>query len=105
MNFYLKSYINRLKGHCCRLGFSIRFVETGLNTTAIVYNSEVEKVMLINLESDIYGGIPAIKAYLVNPPRYRWASAEGFTLDQMMELKKEKVFIEVDASKAANYLF
>jgi|TARA_R110000744_G_scaffold68910_6_gene140070 hypothetical protein len=104
MNFYLKSYINKLKGHCCRLGFRIRFAETGRNTTAIVYNSEVEKIILLNLETDIYGGIPEIRAYLVNPPRYRWASAEGFTLDQMMELKRERVFIEVDASRTANYL-
>ena len=104
MNFNLKTYINRLKGECFRLGFKVRITESVRDTTAIVSNASVDKVILLNLETGIYGGLPQIRAYLVNPPRYRWANAEGFTLDQMIELKKERVFIEVDPMKTASYL-
>jgi len=104
MNFNLKTYINKLKGKCFGLGFTMRVSETARDTTAIVFNGSVDKIILLNLEADIYGGIPTVRAYLVNPPRYRWANAEGFTLDQMIELKKERVFIEIDPTKTANYL-
>ena len=104
MNFILKKYINKIKRDCLRLNFYLSVAATDRPTTAIIYNKSSETIILLNLQSDIFGGIPQIRAYLVNPPRYRWAKAEGFTLDQMLELKQENVFVEVNPMKAASYL-
>ena len=58
---------------------------------------------MIFFAPDVFGEV-SIKAYLVNRPKYQWASAEGFSLDQMVELVDEKIFIEIDPSKVSGYL-
>jgi len=70
---------------------------------ALLSNPENERVVLANFQSNALGK-PKIFTYLVNNKKYDWARAEGFTFNQMLELEKENVFIEIDPSKAAEYL-
>jgi len=69
----------------------------------LLSNPKSSGVVMAVFASNVFGDI-LIKAYLVNRPKYEWASAEGFSLDQMMALIGENVFIEIDPSKTANYL-
>ena len=92
-----------IKSECLRLGFHLKINEAPQDTTVLLSNPKSDRIMLIMFASNIFGDA-LIKAYLVNRPKYEWALAEGFSLDQMMALVEEKVFIEVDPSKVATYL-
>ena len=103
MNYHLKKYVFKIKSDCLKLGFPIKIHESGRDTHALLSNPKSSGVVMTVFSSNVFGDI-LIKAYLVNRPKYEWASAEGFSLDQMMALIGENVFIEIDPSKAANYL-
>ena len=81
----------------------MRFDESASDTVALLSNPKSSKVVMAVFGSNIFGDV-LIKAYLVNKKRYEWASAEGFSLDEMMALVEEIVFIEIDPSKVASYL-
>ena len=92
-----------VKSECLRLGFYLKINEAPQDTTVLLSNPKSDRVMLVMFASNIFGDV-LIRAYLVNRPKYEWALAEGFSLDQMIALVEEKVFIEVDSSKVATYL-
>ena len=81
----------------------MRFDESASDTVALLSNPKSSKVVMAVFGSNIFGDV-LINAYLVNKKRYEWASAEGFSLDEMMALVEENVFIEIDPSKVASYL-
>ena len=41
---------------------------------------------------------------MINQKKYNWARDEGFSIDQMIELTQEGIFVEIDPKKLANYL-
>ena len=69
----------------------------------LLSNPKTDRIILASFDSNIIGDV-SIKAYLVNRPKYEWASAEGFSLNQMLALVEERVFIEINPSKASSYL-
>jgi len=103
MNYRLKKYILNQKGKCIKLGFSAKITNTSIDTVALLSNPKNDRVVLTTFQSNILG-TPRIYTYLVNNKKYDWARDEGFSLNQMLELKQEKVFIEIDPSKVAEYL-
>ena len=103
MNYTLKSYVHSVKASCLRLGFAIVITHTPINTMVLLSNPDSNRVALATFGSDGFGDL-IIRAYLVNRKRYQWASDEGFSLDQMLELEKENVFVEVHPNKLSHYL-
>jgi len=103
MNYHLKKYTLRIKSECLGLGFSIKIHESGRDTHVLLSNPKSGEIVMVVFASNVFGDV-LIKAYLVNRPKYEWASAEGFSLDQMIALVEENVFIEIDPSKTASYL-
>ena len=103
MNYTLKVYVNRLKAKCISLGFPLRVTVTPRNNTVLLSNDLSGRVVLTTHESNVLGEA-LIFTYLVNRKKYEWAKLEGFSLDQMLELETENVFIKIDSSKAAEYL-
>jgi len=81
----------------------MRIHESGQDTVALLSNPKSDRVVMAIFGSNIFGDV-LIKAYLINRSRYEWAAAEGFSLDQMIALVQENIFIEIDPSKASNYL-
>ena len=103
MNFILKTYIHSVKASCLRLGFNIRITETPVSTMALLSNPDSNRVALVTFGSDGFNDL-IIRAYLINRKKYQWASDEGFTLCQMLELEKEHVFVEIHPKKLSHYL-
>lgn len=103
MNLHLKKYINETKSECLRLGFAIKVSETAQDTVALLSNPKSDRIIMVFFDSDIFGEV-SIKTYLVNRPRYEWAMAEGFSLNEMFGMIEEKAFIEVDPLKVNGYL-
>ena len=103
MNYALKTYVNRLKRNCLKHGFSLKVTETPRQNMALLSSSDSQRVVLVTYQSNIFGE-PHVFAYLVNKRKYEWAREEGFSLDQMLELKSEKALIEIDPRKVAEYL-
>ena len=103
MNYHLKKYALRVKSECLKLGFPMKINESEQDTIALLSNSKSDRVVMVSLGANILGDV-LIKAYLVNRPKYKWALAEGFSLNEMVGLIEEKVFIEVDPSKVSSYL-
>lgn len=103
MNVHLKKYILSAKSDAIRLGYRLRIDETNIDTVVLVSNHETNKVGLALIQPDIFGDVK-IKAYLINQQKYNWARDEGFSIDQMIELTKEGIFVEIDPQKLANYL-
>jgi hypothetical protein len=103
VNLNLKKYINSVKSDCLRLGFSMKVNETAHDTVALLSNPKSDRVVIVFFDANIYGDA-LMRTYLVNRPKYNWASAEGFSLNEMLELIDEKVFIEVDPAKVGGYL-
>jgi len=103
LNYHLKQYALRVKSECLKLGFPIKISESEQDTVTLLSNPKSDRVIMVWLGANILGDV-LIKTYLINRPRYKWALAEGFSLDEMVGLVEEKVFIEVDPSKASSYL-
>ena len=103
MNYHLKKYINVTKSQAIRLGVRLRIDETAFDTVALVSNTKSSKIALVSLMTDVFGET-SIKAYIINRKKYDWARAEGFSLDQMLELIEEKIFFPVDSDKLAKHL-
>ena len=99
MNLHLKKYILNAKGNAIRLGFRLKISET----IALVSNQSSEKVAMTTIMTDIMGNTK-IKAYMINQKKYNWAKDEGFSLDHMLDLVEERIFIEIDPHKLANHL-
>ena len=102
MNYHLKKYINATKSQAIRLGIRLRIDPTAFDTVALVSNTKSNKIAL-SLMTDVFGET-SIKAYIINRKKYDWARAEGFSLDEMLELIEEKIFFPVDSDKLARHL-
>ena len=103
MNYHLKQYVFGVKSDCLKLGFPMKINESKQDTVALLSNPKSDRIVMVSLAANVFGDV-LIKAYLVNRPRYEWALAEGFSLEQMVGLIEENVFIEVDPSKVSSYL-
>tara|TARA_B100000214_G_scaffold274886_1_gene204987 strand:- start:1114 stop:1428 length:315 start_codon:yes stop_codon:yes gene_type:complete len=103
VNYHLKKYILNTKSQGIRLGIRLRVDESAFDTIALVSNPASDKIALVSLMTDVFGET-SIKSYLVNRKKYDWARAEGFGLDEMLELIKEKIFIQIPSDKLANHL-
>ena len=103
MNYNLKKYILGVKSECLKLGFPMKIDESGQDTIALLSNPKSNRVVMVSIGSNVLGDV-SIKGYLVNRPMYEWALAEGFSLNEMVGLIEEKVFIEVDPAKVSSYL-
>lgn len=103
MNRVLKKYLLKAKSVCISLGYSLAIIPTSVKTAALVCNADSDKVGLVSYETDIFGE-PEICFYLINKTKYKWARAEGFSLDQMFELKNEGIFVKADPNKMPQYL-
>ncbi len=99
----MKNYVTDVEGQCYRLGFRLKITETPRDTMVLLSNPDSQRVAFATFSGDEYGA-PRIRAFLVNKKRYQWALDEGFNLDQMIELEKEKVFIEFHPKKIGHYL-
>ena len=103
MNVHLKKYTLSVKSDAIKLGYRLRIDETNIDTVALVSNADTNKVGLALIQPDIFGEVK-IKSYLINQNKYNWARDEGFSIDQMIELTQEGIFIEIDPQKLGNYL-
>ena len=103
MNYHLKKYINETKSQAIRLGIRLRIDPTAFDTVALVSNTKSSKIALVSLMTDVFGET-SIKTYIINRKKYDWARAEGFSLDEMLELIEEKIFFPVDSDKLAKHL-
>lgn len=92
-----------VKSDAIKLGYRLRIDETDIDTVVLVSNSSTNRVALTLFQPDIFGEVK-IKAFLINQKKYNWARDEGFSVDQMIELTEEGIFLEVDAQKLGNYL-
>lgn len=103
MNYHLKKYINETKSQAIRLGIRLRIDPTPFDTVALVSNTRSNKIALVSLMTDVFSET-SIKSYIINRKKYDWARAEGFSLDEMLELIEEKIFFPVDSDKLAKHL-
>jgi len=103
VNYTLKCFLLSIKSEALRLGYALRIDSTGVDTVSIVSNKSTGKVALSLIEPNLFGDLK-IKAFLINQRKYNWAKDEGFSLDQMLELTQEGIFVEVEPKKLANYL-
>jgi hypothetical protein len=99
----LKEYVIGVRGQCHRLGFKLKITKTPRKNVVLLSNTDSKRIALVTFDQDEYGD-SRVRSYLINRRRYQWASDEGFSLDQMIELEKEKVFIEVHPNKISLYL-
>ena len=103
VNYTLKCFLLSTKSEAIKLGYALQIDSTPVDTISIVSNRSTGKVALSLIEPNLFGDLK-IKAFLINQRKYNWAKAEGFSLNQMLELTKEGIFIEIDPKKLANYL-
>ena len=103
MNVHLKKYILSAKSDAIRLGYRLRIDETNIDTVVLVSNHETNKVGKPTIK--LFGFFTVkIKSFMINQKKYNWARDEGFSIDQMIELTQEGIFVEIDPKKLANYL-
>ncbi len=103
MNHTLKKYVFKVKTECLRMGFQLKVTETYKDTVVLLSNPKSKSITMAFYEADIFGDAH-IKTYLINRNKYEWASAEGFTLDEMIQLIDERIFIEINPNKVSGYL-
>ena len=103
MNFSLKEYILRIKSEAINTGYSLRIDESEMDTVVLASNPKSGKVGMAIIAPNVFGDLK-IRTFLINQRKYQWAKDEGFSINEMKELKDEGVFLEIDPRRLANYL-
>jgi hypothetical protein len=96
--------LHRANGADCNL--IVKRVE---NEGYVINDEEKTKVVavgLLNIKNEDDEDEPVIGAFTINVKKYKWADAEGFTLDQMVEEEKlnGEIFNLIGVDEVFDYL-
>ncbi len=99
----LEKEITRLKKDAQNLGFVLSATKTVDEDSYVLINKSAEKAVLIGMTT--VNSQRRVTAYKINVNKWRWAEAEGFTRDQIIDDLGSEIFSSINISYIAEYLY
>ena len=99
----LEKEITRLKKDAQNLGFVLSVTKTVDEDSYVLINKSAEKAVLIGMTT--VNSQRRATAYKINVNKWRWAEAEGFTRDQIIDDLGSEIFSSINISYIAEYLY
>ena len=101
-NTQLNEKVSMLKSEAREMGYEIDVEKTIDSDSYIISNKIVERAIIIGRVeiNETY----VISTFKMNVYKWRWAEAEGFTKEQMIELMGPEIFSSIDLKYVSRYL-
>ena len=101
-NTQLNEKVEQLKLEAKEFGFSLD-VEKTIDSDSYILSNKKEFRAIIIGRVDI-NGVDVISTFTINVYKWRWAEAEGFTKEQMIEEMGSEIFSSIDLKYVSRYL-
>ena len=101
-NTQLNKEVTSLKIEANKLGYSIEVEKTIDSDSYILSNKKAERAVIIGRVE--INGVYVISTFTINVYKWRWAEAEGFTKEQMIEQMGPEIFASIDLKFVSRYL-
>ena len=101
-NTQLNKEVTSLKIEANKLGYSIEVEKTIDSDSYILSNKKAERAVIIGRVE--INGVYVISTFTINVYKWRWAEAEGFTKEQMIEQMGPEIFASIDLKFVSGYL-
>ena len=101
-NTQLNKEVTSLKLEANKLGYSIEVEKTIDSDSYILSNKKAERAVIIGRVE--INGVYVISTFTINVYKWRWAEAEGFTKEQMIEQMGPEIFASIDLKFVSRYL-
>ena len=101
-NTQLNKEVTSLKIEANKLGYSIEVEKTIDSDSYILSNKKAERAVIIGRVE--INGVYVISTFTINVYKWRWAEAEGFTKEQMIEQMGPEIFASIDLKFVCRYL-
>tara|TARA_Y100000592_G_C5478815_1_gene324089 strand:- start:3934 stop:4305 length:372 start_codon:yes stop_codon:yes gene_type:complete len=101
-NTQLNKEVTSLKLEANKLGYSIEVEKTIDSDSYILSNKKEERAVIIGRVE--INGVFVISTFTINVYKWRWAEAEGFTKEQMIDLMGPEIFASIDLKFVSRYL-
>ena len=101
-NTQLNKEVTSLKIEANKLAYSIEVEKTIDSDSYILSNKKAERAVIIGRVE--INGVYVISTFTINVYKWRWAEAEGFTKEQMIEQMGPEIFASIDLKFVSRYL-
>ena len=101
-NTLLNEKVEELKLQAKELGFSLHVEKTIDSDSYILSNKQDFRAVIIG-RVDV-NGTDVISTFAINVHKWRWAEAEGFTKEQMVDEMGPEIFSSIDLKYVSSYL-
>lgn len=101
-NTQLNKEVTSLRLEANKLGYSIEVEKTIDSDSYILSNKKEERAVIIGRVE--INGVYVISTFAINVYKWRWAEAEGFTKEQMIEQMGPEIFASIDLKFVSRYL-
>ena len=101
-NAQLNKEVSILRKEATKLGYKLDVDKTVDSDSYILSNKNEEKAVIIG-RVEIKGS-DVISTFTINVRKWRWAEAEGFTKDQMIEKLGSEIFSAIELNNVSRYL-
>jgi len=98
----LEKEITRLKKEAGFMGFVLDVEKTIDEDSYIISNKKQNRAVVIGRVDE--NGSNEIHSFIINVYKWRWAEAEGFTRNQMVDKLGAEIFSSIDCKSISSYL-
>ncbi len=102
----IQDQVHKLKEELKERGCKVNFLEQR-DGGYLVWGFSLKKVVIINsfkVKDNNKKSHYVVASFMLNTNLYNWASAEGFSTQQMIDLFDKKIFNPIDLDDIADYL-
>ena len=100
----LNKEVTSIKTEAKKLGYKIVVSKTEDQDSCILANEDTDKELAVLIGCVELNEIDIITSFIINVRKWKWAEAEGFTRNEMVEKLGNEIFSSIDVKHIPAYL-
>ena len=100
----LNKEVTSIKREAKKLGYKIIVSKTEDQDSCILANEDTSKELAVLIGCVELNETDIITSFIINVRKWKWAEAEGFTRNQMVEKLGNEIFSSIDVKHIPAYL-
>ena len=100
----LNKEVTSIKTEAKKLGYKIIVSKTEAQDSCILANEDTDKELAVLIGCVELNETDIITSFIINVRKWKWAEAEGFTRNEMVEKLGNEIFSSIDAKHIPAYL-
>ena len=100
----LNKEVTSIKTEAKKLGYKIIVSKTEDQDSCILANEDTDKELAVLIGCVELNETDIITSFIINVRKWKWAEAEGFTRNEMVEKLGNEIFSSIDAKHIPAYL-